>query len=243
MPRLLLSCLALAVAAPLNAADPPKGFTAVFNGKDLTGWHGWAIHEKGGSPFDLAALPPADAQAKIDKWTADAKQHWSVENGELVNDGKGAYLATDEAFGDVEFLIDYKTVATADSGIYMKGMPQIQIWDSTEESKFKLGADKGSGGLWNNSPGAKGKDPLVLADRPFGEWNTVRILQVGEYVTVFLNGKLVVDHARLENYYDRKRPMLARAPVVLQTHGKEIRWRNVFARPIPVAEANLLLAF
>jgi hypothetical protein len=121
-------------------------------------------------------------------------------------------------------------------------MPQVQIWDSTDPKKFSLGADKGSGGLWNNSPGAKGKDPLALADRPFGEWNSFRILQVGEYVTVFLNGKLVVDHARLENYYDRKRPMLVRAPVVLQTHGNEIRWRNIFARPIPPAEANKMLA-
>jgi Domain of Unknown Function (DUF1080) len=222
-------------------AEPPKGFKAVFNGKDLTGWHGWAIHEKNANPYDLAKLSPAERQAKIDAWTADAKKHWTVENGELVNDGKGAFLTTDEEFGDVEFLIDYKTVALADSGIYMKATPQIQIWDFTEKAKFNLGADKGSGGLWNNSKGANGKDPLVLADKPFGEWNSFRILQVGEMTTVYLNGKLVVDHARLENYYNKKLPLPKVASILLQTHGNEIRWRNIYARAIPAAEANKML--
>ena len=89
-------------------------------------------------------------------------------------------------------------------GIYLRATPQIQIWDSTKEGgKWNLGADKGSGGLWNNSAGAPGKDPLVLADKPFGEWNHFRILMVGERVTVYLNDKLVVDHARLENFWNR----------------------------------------
>ena len=81
----------------------------------------------------------------------------------------------------------------------------------------------------------------MLADKPFGEWNSFRILMVGEHVTVCLNDKLVVDFARLENFWDRKRPLLKRGPIQLQTHGGEIRWRNVFVREIPAAEANELL--
>jgi hypothetical protein len=120
----------------------------------------------------------------------------------------------------------------------------VQIWDYTEKAKFSLGADKGSGGLWNNSPGAPGKDPLVKADKPFGEWNHFRILMVGARVSVWLNDKLVVDHALLENYYDktRKLPIPARGPIELQTHGGEIRWRNIFIREIGPAEANRILA-
>lgn len=110
--------------------------------------------------------------------------------------------------------------------------------------KWKLGADKGSGGLWNNRAGKPGKDPLVLADKPFGEWNTFRIVQVGARTSVWLNGKLVVDHAPLENFWDkdRKSPLLARGPIQLQTHGSEIRWKNVYVREIPSAEANKILA-
>jgi hypothetical protein len=106
---------------------------------------------------------------------------------------------------------------------------------------LSLGADKGSGGLWNNSPGAAGKDPLVLADNPFGEWNTFRIIQVGERVTVYLNGKLVVDHSRQENFWNRKLPLLKQGPIQLQTHGGEIRWRNIFIREIAPEEANQML--
>src|SRR5690606_15325261 len=92
---------------------------------------------------------------------AEFLKHWHIENRELVNDGKGPYATTDEEFGDIELLLEYKTVALADSGIYLRGNPQVQIWDYTEAGgKWNIGADKGSGGLWNNSPGAPGKDPL-----------------------------------------------------------------------------------
>src|SRR5207247_10854792 len=144
----------------------------------------------------------------------------------------------DKDYGDFELLVDYKTVPKADSGIYLRGCPQVQIWDHTDKNQFPLGADKGSGGLWNNSPGAAGKDPLVLADKPFGQWNSFRIVMVGSRVSVWLNGKLVVDHANLENYYDRKTPVPAKGPIELQTHGGEIRWRNIFIREIGMAEAN-----
>jgi hypothetical protein len=194
-------------------------------------------------------MSEAERKAHIEKWTVDARKHWSVqkstdkaESGELVNDGHGAYLTTDREFGDIELLIEYKTVPKADSGIYLRATPQVQIWDYTKEGgKWHLGADKGSGGLWNNTPGTPGRDPLVLADKPFGQWNSFRILQVGERTTVYLNGKLVVDHARLENCRNRKLPLLKRAPIQLQTHGGEIRWRNIFIRQIPSAEANQIL--
>lgn len=218
--------------------DIPAGFTPLFNGKDLTGWHGMPHFD----PYKLAAMSPEERTKKIAEWTEDAKKHWTVENGELVNDGNGAYLTTDKDLGDIELVIDYKTVAKADSGIYLRATPQVQIWDSTKEGgKWNLGADKGSGGLWNNSPGAAGKDPLVLADKPFGEWNRFRIIQVGERTTVYLNGKLVVDNARMENFWDRKKPLLAKAPIQLQTHGGEIRWKNIAYREIGAEEANKIL--
>jgi hypothetical protein len=121
-------------------------------------------------------------------------------------------------------------------------VPQVQIWDYTEKAKFSLGSDKGSGGLWNNSKGAPGKDPLVLADKPFGEWNSFRIVMVGSRVSVWLNSKLVVDHAILENYYDHKMPIPPRGPIELQTHGGEIRWRNIYIREIGSEEADRILA-
>lgn len=235
----LLAVTSLGAAPPTAAADdPPEGFRPLFNGRDLSGWHGQPHFD----PRKLDALSKEARAAQIAEWTADAKQHWTVENGELVNDGHGAYLVTDEEFTDYELLIDYKTVPLADSGIYLKNTPQVQIWDYTEEDKFRLGADKGSGGLWNNSPGAPGKDPLVRADRAFGEWNSFRIRQIGARTSVWLNGEQVVDNAIMENYWDRESPLFASGPIALQTHGGEIRWRNIFLREIPAEEANAILA-
>jgi hypothetical protein len=232
------STRAVDLSAQKGNSLPPEGFTPLFNGKDLTGWHGMPHFD----PYKLAQASEDDRKSKIEAWTVDAKKHWSVENGELVNDGKGAYLTTDVDFGDIELRLEYKTVAKADSGIYLRATPQIQIWDYTKEGgKWDLGSDKGSGGLWNNTKGTPGRDPLVLADRPFGEWNTFRILMVGERVTVYLNDKLVVDHARLENFWKKKTPLMRKAPIQLQTHGGEIRWRNMFIREIPSAEANEIL--
>lgn len=242
--RYLLSCAALFLSFPLLAAEPPKGFTPLFDGKTLDGWHGWDIHAKGAGPLDLGKLAPEERAKKVDEWTADAKKHWSVDGGELVNDGKGAYLTTDKEYGDIELLIEYKTVAGADSGIYLRNNPQVQIWDVNQKFDPKNPNRKphlGSGGLFNNTPSAPGRDPLVLADKPFGEWNTFRIIQVGERTTVYLNSKLVVDHARLENYWDRKLPLPKAGQILLQTHGGEIRWRNLFVREIPSAEANEIL--
>ena len=230
-------------AGELN--QPPKGFKALFNGKDLKGW--WGLKTE-----DPAKWMALDKDALAEKKAAsikDVNEHWSIEKGELVNDGHGLYLSTEKNYGDFELHVDYKTVAKADSGIYLRGIPQVQIWDYTEEGgKWKIGADKGSGGLWNNPKGDSGKDPKVLADKPFGQWNSFRIIMVGERVTIWLNGKLIVEHARLNNFWDRKsplgkqKPVIRRGPIELQTHGGEIRWRNIFIREIESEEANEYLA-
>jgi hypothetical protein len=217
---------AAAIPAPPQAVTPPPGFTALYNGRDLTGW-------RGGDTYDhraWLALPDEERRALEAEWTADMRAHWRAEGPELVNDGQGKYATTVRDYGDFELRLEYRTVPLADSGIYLRGCPQVQIWDHTNEAEFRNGADKGSGGLWNNSRGAPGKDPLVLADRPFGEWNAFRIVMVGDRVSVWLNDRLVVDDAVMENYFDRTQPVPERGPIQLQTHGGEIRWRNIFIR-------------
>ena len=229
----------LLAAVTVTGADlnkPPKGFKALFNGKDLKGWWGLGTED----PEKWMALGKKALAEKKAKSLENIKQHWSVKDGILINDGKGLYLSTVKNYGDFELYVDYKTVAKADSGIYLRGVPQVQIWDYTKEGgKWKIGADKGSGGLWNNGgAGTPGRDPLVLADKPFGQWNTFYIKMVGEIVTIKLNGKLVVDKAPLTNFWDRKtpkdkrKPLIARGPIQLQTHGGEISWRNIFIKEL-----------
>lgn len=260
---------------------PPQGFQALFNGTDLSGWYGWSTKD----PTELWKMTPeqlADYKKKSvegglpegKNGPENIKAHWKVENGELVNDGKGLYLTTDKDYGDFEFMVEYKALPEGDSGIYLRGIPQVQIWDSTKGDPRGLGQDKGSGGLWNNSKGAPGKDPSKLMDKPFGEWNSFKVRMIGERVTVIFNGEKVVDNAVLENFFANKKagyiayakpattdakkkeekapeklangwikdPAFAKGPIQLQTHGSEIRWRNVFIREISSEEAMTELA-
>jgi hypothetical protein len=229
--------LLLPAISTAAAATAPPGFSTLFNGRDLAGWWGADTED----PRQYMALSPEEFKKKHDASLDNIRQHWHAENNELVNDGQGLYLTTGKFYGDFELLVDYRTVPLADSGIYLRGCPQVQIWDSTEQAKFNIGADKGSGALWNNSPGAPGKDPLVKADKPFGEWNSFRIVMVGSRAWIWLNGKQTVNGAIMENYYDRKLPVPPKGPIQLQTHGGEIRWRNLFMREIGSDEANKLL--
>lgn len=237
----LLFCGSLGLVATVTqAASAPAGFTSLFNGQDLGGW--WGLETE--DPAKWRALSAEDFAKKKAASLEDIKKHWRVEGDELVNDGHGLYLTTEKDYGDFELTLDYKTVAGADSGVYLRAIPQVQIWDFTKEGgKWggDLGSEYGSGGLWNNSKDNPGKNPLVLADKPFGQWNHFHIRMVGERVTIHLNDRLVVDHARLENYFNRKAPVPKTGPIQLQTHGGEIRWRNLFIREIPGDEANAIL--
>lgn len=175
---------------PLN--QPPPGFRALFNGQDLSGW-------------------------KADEQT---KEHWQVVDGVLVYDGKGKSLATEEEFGNFVLYVDWKIEKGGDSGIYLRGCPQVQIW----------GREEGSGGLWNNKQHES--KPLVRADNPPGEWNTFRIEMVGEKVTVHLNGKLVVDNVPLDTLGGR-----TSGPILLQHHGNPLQFRNIYIKELPAEGA------
>ena len=246
--RLLVAVIVALMSTGLvfaRQSTPPEGFVALFNGRDLDGWWGATTED----PRATMALPPEKLAEKKAASLQAIQQHWRVENGEIVNDGKGLYLTTDEFYGDFELLASYKMAPSADSGIYLRGTPQVSIWDATDELKFKHGADKGSGGLWNNPPGSPGKDPLVFADKRIGEWEAMRVVMTGERVSVWLNDQLVVDHARMHNYFNNKkkpeaehRPLPKAGPIQLQTHGGEMRWRNLFIRLIGPDEANKILA-
>ncbi len=232
---LILVTSALPAAEP---ASPPKGFRAIFNAKDLTGWHGL-------NPHSVAKLTGEKREAMLKQMREEFPQHWRVENGELVNSGTGPYAATDGEFGDFELMLEYKTVAGADSGIYLRGVPQVQIWDPSQVFDPKKPDRKphlGSGGLFNNTPRTLGRDPIELKDKPFGQWNTFLIRQIGARTWVTFNGRLVVDGAPMENYWDKTQPFPAKGPIMLQTHGGEIRWRNLFIRDISEAEAKKVLA-
>lgn len=172
---------------------PPQGFVALFNGKDLTNWR----ERKPG--------------------------HWTVINGILQYDGQGDSLITAKQYRNFELYVDWKISPGGDSGIFLRGKPQVQIWDSPV----------GSGGLYNNRTNPK--TPVNRADNPVGEWNTFLITMSGERVTVLLNGEKVVDDVVLENWpnYDGRLPMTG--TIELQHHKSPLLFRNIFIKELKAA--------
>jgi hypothetical protein len=206
------------------------GFVSLFNGKDLEGWKGLV-----GNPITRAKMSEkelAEAQVKADR---EAFNDWKVVDGTIVFDGKGFNnLCTVKQYGDFDLLIDWKLFPgpEPDAGIYLRGTPQVQIWDT---SRVDAGAQVGSGGLYNNR--VNPSKPLKVADLKVGEWNTFRIRMIGDRVSVWLNGELVTDNVILENYWDRSLPIFPIEQIELQAHGSKVAYRDIyikeFERPQP----------
>lgn len=224
---------AAALVAPGTAEEkasdkdnmPPPGFNALFNGKDLTNWQGLVeIHKR-------AKMSPEERKAAQEAADKKFLPHWTVQDGVLLYDGKGNNLQTVKDYGNFELYVDWKIGKSGDSGIYLRGNPQVQIWDPNGKNNPKK---IGSGGLYNNQKNPT--DPLVLADNPPGQWNTFWIKMVGDKVTVKLNGKLVVDNTPLENYWERGKPLPARGPIELQHHGDHLWFKNIYVKELPDVE-------
>lgn len=211
---ILAILLLTGLSAGAQDNTPPPGFVALFNGKDLTGWQG------------LVELPQRAKLTKEELLKAQQEAnekylpHWTVSDGILNYDGKGQSLQTAKDYGDFELFVDWKIGPKGDTGIYLRGTPQVQIWDRPE----------GSGGLYNNQKNPK--DPIKNADKPTGEWNTFRIVMRGDVVSVWLNGERVVDQVTMENYWDRTKPIAATGPIELQHHGNPIAFKNIYIKEL-----------
>ena len=202
----------------IEAQLKQEGFVPLFNGKDLSGWKGLVK-----DPPSRAKMTPEELEKAQIAADEDMRAHWKVVNGVLVFDGKGHSLCTARDYRDFEMFVDWKIEKEGDSGIYLRGSPQVQIWDPAQWPE-------GSGGLYNNKKGPS--KPLKLADNPIGEWSTFRIRMVGENVTVYLNNVLVVDNVVMENYWERDKPIYPTSQIELQAHSTTLYFRNIYIREI-----------
>lgn len=205
------------VAASSDGAGSNQGdrFVPLFDGASLTGWKGLVADPPKRAKMFPAAL--ATEQAAADQ---RMREHWRAENGILYYDGKGDSICTARDYANFEMTVDWKIPPKGDSGIYLRGSPQMQIWDNP----------LGSGGLYNNQKNPS--NPLAVMDRPPGEWNTFRIRMVGDRVSVWLNGALVTDNVLMENYWERDKPIYPSGQIELQNHSSPLEFRNITIREL-----------
>jgi hypothetical protein len=174
---------------------------AIFNGKDLTGWR--------------LTQPNADSG-------------WSVQDGVLMNritPGKHhGNLHTDAEFEDFNLTLEVRTQAGSNSGVYLRGIYEIQI----AESFGKPLDPHNMGALYSRIT------PSVAAEKPIGEWQTMSITLVDRHVTVILNGKTIIDNQPVLGCTggamtsDESKP----GPLMLQGDHTNIDYRNVVLRPV-----------
>lgn len=226
------SYLKEAIVRHLSEMPAKEGYVSLFNGKDLTGWKG--LVENPIKRSKMSAQELAQKQVEADK---KMRESWSAIDGDLVFSGHGDNIATIKQYGDFEMLVDWKLDKNGkepDAGVYLRGTPQVQIWDI---SRTNVGAEVGSGGLYNNKSNSK---PLKVADNPLGEWNNFKIRMVGANVWVWLNGELVVDNVPLENYWDRNQSIFPTEQIELQAHGSRVWYRDVYLKELPRKEVYSL---
>ncbi|MFA6482842.1 MAG: family 16 glycoside hydrolase, partial [Bacteroidales bacterium] len=216
----------------LAAMPKDPGFVPMFNGKDLTGWQGLVEN-----PIARAKMSKEELAQKQKAVDATIGESWTVKDGMIVFNGKGNNLCSTKEYGDFEMWVDWRITKAGDSGIYLRGSPQVQIWDTT---RHDVGAEVGSGGLYNNAKNPS--KPTQVADNPVNDWNTFYIKMIGERVTVILNGIKVVDNVPLENYWDRKIPIFPKGAIELQAHGTDLGFRDIYVREINSEDYGLTVS-
>lgn len=212
------------------------GYVSMFNGKDYSGWKGLVEN-----PITRAKMSSVELEKKQVAADEAMRRDWKIRDGMIVFEGKGYdNICTAREYGDFEMYIDWMLYAEgteADGGIYLRGTPQVQMWDT---SRRNVGAQVGSGGLYNNS--VNPSKPSEVADNTLGRWNTFYIKMAGERVTVVLNGRTVVDNVILENFWDRKTPIFPVGQIELQAHGTRVAYRNMFINELERPEPYELSA-
>lgn len=200
-------------------SDSNEDWVRLFNGEDLTGWvvpegdngH-WKVVD-GIIDYDALSEAPGDKNLWTENEYEDfvLKVDWRIKETPFINRNVPIILPDGTHKLDENGDVIRTAVPDADSGIYVRGnsKSQINIWAWPVGSGEVYGYRTDS-----NMPAAvrAGVTPTMLADKHIGEWNTFEITMLGEYLTVKLNGYVVIRNAHLPGVDER-------GAIALQHHG------------------------
>jgi len=185
----------------VQSVSTPTGWITLFDGKTLDGWH---------------LRKP------------DGPNCWSVENGELTCTAQGRRLdlISDAIFQDFELQLDFLMGDGANSGVFLRGVYEVQLYDHKPQTppKSRCGAIIGQ------------VAPSENAYLGPGKWNTLNVKLVGQVVTVTMNGTRIIDHAYISGPTDKEDTLPIQdfnpGPIMLQCWDKEVRFRNISIKRI-----------
>ena len=227
--------------------DPPylleDGWEPLLNRTDLTGWKACDPSAKN-EWFTATAV-------RFERFLGPTQLHGRpAPGGTILNGptGRTANLCTDRTFGDVEVYLEFMLAKGSNSGVYLHGLYEIQIFDSWGSIDAMTTSDAGAVyHQWVDEHGVGGSAPLVNAARRPGEWQSYQIwfraprfdpsgrkLEPARVLRVLFNGQLV------QKDVDVPAPTRAalsireapQNPLMLQGDHGPVAFRNIYARPL-----------
>jgi hypothetical protein len=151
--------------APALQGHEPKAWTKpvkLFDGKDLSGW-----------------TPIGDT----------ANSHWVVQDGDLINENRGANLKSNEKFTDFKVHFEVNCPDDGNSGFYLRGRYEVQLeYEKTETAP----PERSMGAIYGRLA------PSPMLPRKPGEWESFDVILVGRTVTVVRDGTLTIDHKEID---------------------------------------------
>ena len=158
---------------------------------------------------------------------------WKAVDGVLVNKtpkldfsafSRYGNLRTKQKFMDFNLKIDFKLPPGGNSGIYLRGIYEVQVLDRDS----RMQGIQGVGALFGRIK------PLRNAGKLGDKWNSYDITLVDRHVTVILNGDKVIDNQPIPGctngalFADETIP----GPLYLQGDHTEVNYRNIVLRPV-----------
>jgi hypothetical protein len=232
-------------AAEYTDGDPPyliePGWTPLLNGKDLAGWHA-----QNGKPLEWFTT----AAVRWDRYGPTRLFGEPAPSGSMMNSvqGKTSNIVTDQKFGDVELYLEFMVAKGSNSGVYLQGLYEVQVFDSYGAWERMTSAD--CGGIykrWIDGRGVGGSAPKVNASRRPGEWQSFQIwfraprfdasgkkTENARFPRVLLNGLPVQEDVVVDGPTRAHMPLAEAAlnPIMLQGDHGPVAYRNIYIRPL-----------
>jgi len=231
--------------------DPPfmieEGWSPLLNGRDLSGWHG-----DGNRPNEWFTTTAIiwDRLLGPTRLSATPKPGGVILNS---RGGRTVNLVSDEKFGDVELYLEFMLAKGSNSGVYLQGLYEVQIFDSYGSTEPVTSSD--AGGIyhkWIDNHGVGGSRPSRNASRRPGEWQSYQIwfraprfdasgkkTENGKFIRVLFNGLSVQDDVEVDGptRANMEIPEAAENPLMLQGDHGPVAFRNIYYRPLrPIIE-------
>jgi hypothetical protein len=227
--------------------DPPyvleTGWEPLLNGRDLSGWKACDAAAK--SEWYTTAFVRFEPHLAPTQLSGRAAPGGAMLNGPT---GRTANLCTERTFGDVELYLEFMLAKGSNSGVYLQGLYEVQIFDSYGSDSPMTSSDGGAiYHQWIDERGVGGSAPRVNASRPPGQWQSYQIwfraprfdatrrkIEPGRFQRVLFNGQLVqrdVDVAGPTRAH-LSIPEAAQNPLMLQGDHGPVAYRNIYVRPL-----------